>query len=79
MTKAAKSNAAIVQLSKEFELHFNNDVLNNFSSIQQTAQKIKDEYYRLMQEAATEMALSIFSSRKMLKPSSRRLNSFLKA
>ncbi len=56
LTKAAKSNVAIVQSSHEFEMHFNNDVLNNFSSIQQTAQKIKDEYYRLMQEAAAEMA-----------------------
>lgn len=56
LTKAAKSNSAIEQLTKEFNTQYNKEVVKNFSGIQQTAQKIKDEYHALYEVAAKEMA-----------------------
>jgi hypothetical protein len=56
LNKAAKHNPSIEQLSKDFTAHLNNDVLKNYTIVQQIAQKIKDEYYGLMKDVAIEMA-----------------------
>lgn len=58
LTKAAKTNASIQQLKNDFESHLNGDVIKNFASLQQSAQKTKDEYHQLfsaaMQDCATK-------------------------
>ena len=58
LTKAAKTNATIQQLKTDFEAHLNGDVIKNFASLQQSAQKTKDEYHQLfsaaMQDCATK-------------------------
>ena len=56
LKSAAKSNDAIAQLTAEFNTKYGKEVVKNFAAIQQTAQKIKDEYYNLMQSAAKDMA-----------------------
>ena len=48
LTKAAMSNAAIQQLRADFDSHLTGDVIKNFASLQQSAQKIKDEYHQLI-------------------------------
>lgn len=56
LSKAAKANPSIEQLSKEFTTHLKNDVLKKYSIVEQIAQKIKDEYDNLMKGVAVEMA-----------------------
>jgi hypothetical protein len=56
LKKAAKANYVISQLSSEFNTLYGKEVVKNFAAIQQTAQKIKDEYHKLFQEAAVNMA-----------------------
>lgn len=56
LKKAAKSNDAITQFSVDFNSQYGKEVVKNFATIQQTAQKIKDEYHKLFQSAATDMA-----------------------
>ncbi|MEZ4915157.1 MAG: BREX system P-loop protein BrxC [Chitinophagales bacterium] len=56
LTKAAKSNTAIQQLKNDFESHFNGDVIKNFASLQQAAQKTKDEYHQLFSAAMKDCA-----------------------
>ena len=57
LVKSAKSNSVLLHLNAEFNSHFSDDVVKNYSGIQQTVQKIKDDYFKLMQSAVTEMAL----------------------
>jgi hypothetical protein len=58
LSKAAKSNAAITQLKNEFENHLQGEVIKNYATVQQAAQKTKDEYHQLfsaaMQDCATK-------------------------
>ncbi|MCE1168906.1 MAG: BREX system P-loop protein BrxC [Sphingobacteriia bacterium] len=56
LTKAATSNAAIQQLKTDFESHLNGDVIKNFASLQQAAQKTKDEYHQLFSAALKDCA-----------------------
>jgi hypothetical protein len=56
LTKAAQSSPNIKSLTDEFSGFYKNDVIKNFNSLQQSAQKIKDEYFNLMQDAVSEMA-----------------------
>jgi hypothetical protein len=56
LTKAAKSNTAIQQLKNDFESHLNGDVIKNFASLQQAAQKTKDEYHQLFSAAMKDCA-----------------------
>lgn len=56
LTKSAKPNEGITQLSLEFKTLSSKEVIKNLASIQQTAQKIKDQYFELMQNAARDMA-----------------------
>ena len=56
LTKAASSNAAIQKLKNEFESQLNGDVIKNFASLQQAAQKTKDEYHQLFSAAMKDCA-----------------------
>lgn len=56
LKKAAKADYAISQLATEFNKLYGQDLVKNFASIQQTTQKVKDEYHKLFQGAASEMA-----------------------
>ena len=58
MKKAAIIDIVIDKLAVEFEGHFKENVVRNFTLIQQVVQKIKDEYFNLMHEAAAKMATS---------------------
>lgn len=56
LTKAAMSNAAIKQLRLDFDNHLIGDVIKNFASLQQSAQKTKDEYHQLFSTAMKDCA-----------------------
>lgn len=56
LTKAAKSNSAIIKLKIDFESYLNGDVIKNFASLQQSAQKTKDEYHQLFSTAMKDCA-----------------------
>lgn len=56
LKKAAINNVVIDQFTVEFDGHFKENVVKTFPVIQQIVQKIKDEYFRLMQEAAGKMS-----------------------
>jgi hypothetical protein len=51
LTKAAMSDETIQQLKTDFDSHLNGDVIKNFASLQQSAQKTKDEYHQLFSTA----------------------------
>jgi hypothetical protein len=51
LNKAAKTNETILQLNGDFNNLLTKDVVSNFAALQQTTQKIKDEYHRLFSEA----------------------------
>jgi len=57
LIKAARSVPVVSQLVAEFNTLYSKEVVKNYGAIQQVAQKIKDEYYNLMQAAATDMAI----------------------
>jgi len=56
LIKAAKTNTMMSQLCVDFDTHYGKEMVKNFTSIQQIAQKIKDAYFNLMQNAANDMA-----------------------
>lgn len=56
LIKAATSNAIIQQLKTDFENNLNGDVTKNFASLQQKAQKTKDEYHQLFSVAVKDCA-----------------------
>ena len=56
MTKAAIGNINILQLKADFESHLTGDVIKNFASLQQSAQKTKDEYHQLFSAAMKDAA-----------------------
>lgn len=51
LTKAATTNATVEQLKIDFESNLLGDVIKNFAVLQQSAQKIKDEYHVLFSTA----------------------------
>lgn len=55
LIKAATEDAAINKLYAEFNSFLAKDVVKEFSCLQQAAQKIKDEYFKLMQTSAENM------------------------
>lgn len=57
LTKAAKPDDTIHQLVVSFDSLYKGEVVQNFTLLQQTVQKIKDAYFQLMQVAASEMSL----------------------
>ncbi|MBF0120841.1 MAG: BREX system P-loop protein BrxC [Desulfobacterales bacterium] len=56
LKKAAKTDDAIIQLIAEFKSLYDNEIVKNFSAIQNKAQQIKDKYFNLMQNAAFDMS-----------------------
>lgn len=57
LTKAASSNSTIEHLKSDFEANLNGDVIKNFASLQQSAQKTKDEYHQLFSTAMKDCAI----------------------
>jgi len=51
LSKATEINPKIAACTAEFETLFADDVIKNFAVLQQNAQKVKDEYHRLFDEA----------------------------
>lgn len=56
LNKAATHDKSITQLHATFSELYGQDVVKNFKSLQETIQKIKDAYFKLMQDAAKKMA-----------------------
>ena len=56
LTKAATPNADIELLKNDFDTHLSGDVIKNFASLQQSAQKTKDEYHQLFSIAMKDCA-----------------------
>jgi len=56
LTKAASNNNNIQQFKADFEGHLIGDVIKNFASLQQSAQKTKDEYHQLFSAAMKDSA-----------------------
>ncbi len=57
LEKAATTSETISQLSREFDNLHDKSIIQNFARLEQIAQKIKDEYFSLMQTASQNMAL----------------------
>ncbi len=57
LTKAATTNATIQQLQTDFKSHLNGDVIKNFVTLQQSAQKTKDEYHQLFSAAMKDCSV----------------------
>ncbi len=56
LSKSAKTNAEIATHYNDFQTQYGTEIVKNFGAIQQTVQKIKDEYFSLMKTAAEDMA-----------------------
>jgi len=56
LNKAARADQNITQLVATFNSLYKGEVVSNFKLLQDTAQKIKDAYFQLIQAAATDMA-----------------------
>ena len=56
LSKSARTNVVISQLCLEFNQFYGKEVVKNYASLLQIAQKIKDEYFTLMSSAAKDMA-----------------------
>ncbi len=56
LNKAAKTNDSILQLNADFNKLLTQDVVTNFGALQQTTQKIKDEYHKLFSEAVVKLS-----------------------
>jgi len=56
LTKAATSNENIAVITTEFKDLYAQDVVKNYANLQQTVQKIKDEYHSLFQKSVTVLS-----------------------
>lgn len=56
LSKAAVDNQLIKELSKEFTNLYNDDIVKHYKELQNTAQQIKDEYFRMFSNAAARSA-----------------------
>lgn len=56
LTKAAKSNDVIKNITVEFDSSYASDIVKHFPSLQQNTQKIKDEYHKLFSAAMKDSA-----------------------
>lgn len=54
LNKAANFNATIAEFTGIFNEQYQQDIVKNFASLQQIAQKIKDEYHKLFSKAMVE-------------------------
>lgn len=64
LKKAAKQNLSLEKLRQDFATNLGEDVLKNYITLQQLAQKIKDEYYGLMKEVALDMSVGYTKLKK---------------
>jgi len=64
LNKAAKPDANITALVATFNSLYKGEVVLHFKLLQETVQKIKDAYFRLMQVAATDMAVKYTTLQK---------------
>lgn len=67
LTKAATANPVIAALADAFDTHFNEDVVKHYASLQQSAQKIKDEYHRIFSDAMKACATRYTEINEMAK------------
>ena len=56
LTKSTQTNTEISKHYSDFQTQYGTEIVKNFGAIQQTVQKIKDEYFKLMKNAAEDMA-----------------------
>ena len=56
LKKANKSEISIFEATEEFERLFKQDMVKNYSNLQQQVQIVKDSYYKLIKNAATVMS-----------------------
>jgi hypothetical protein len=54
--KANRTNNTILEASEEFACLYKQDMVKNFGALQHQAQIVKDEYYKLITNAATGMS-----------------------
>lgn len=55
ITKSGQTNDLVDKVISIFFIVYNSDLVKNFVEIEQSAQKVKDEYFKLIQNAVTEM------------------------
>lgn len=56
LTKAAKKNEIISGLSADYKSLYSQDLVKNYAALQQTVQKIKDEYHILFEGAVANLS-----------------------
>ena len=56
MNKAAQTNDTIAQHTSVFDNLYSQNIVGNFASLQQTTQKIKDEYHSLFSKSVDELS-----------------------
>jgi hypothetical protein len=56
LKKSDRRNSTIQEAHKEFDRLYKQDMVNNFSNLQQQAQIVKDNYYKLIKNAAAGMS-----------------------
>ena len=57
LIKSGKNNEDLRELLEEFDVLFSKEIVKNYKQIQKITQEIKDEYYKLMKDAAKEMVV----------------------
>lgn len=56
LNKAAQTNDAIAQHTAVFDNLYSQNIVSNFASLQQTTQRIKDEYHALFSKSVVELS-----------------------
>jgi len=64
LNKAATANASIALLAKSFNDFYVSDIVQQFTALQQSAQKIKDEYHKLFSTAIKESSAKYIALKK---------------
>lgn len=64
LSKAAKTDTTIAELVSTFNSLYKGEVVKNIKSLQETVQKIKDAYFKLMQSAASDMSVNYIQLKK---------------
>lgn len=65
LKKAAKSDEEVQKLVAEFNKDYSVNIVEKYSTLQQTAQKIKDRYHRLFSEAMSQCAAKYNELKKL--------------
>lgn len=74
MSKTGRPDSKISELISTFNDLYEKGVVNNFKSLQDNVQKIKDAYFNLMQEAAKYMAANYTQIQKDAKKLIKKIN-----